>query len=329
MQSALPHHSPVFESYWRFAAERQQVWLRRLSGDRGPLTNDPVIANYRFTNTYRVLDRVSQYMLRHVVYDGPHSPQDMLLRLLFFKIFNRIGTWEQVTAEYGTINTASFDVGVLDKVLTSIRERGGRVYSNAYITPPIRGVEGPKHLGHLLWLEQVLNDGLERDFATAKSLGEVYERLTRYDGFGPFLAYQFAVDVAYTPLTTATEDDFMVPGPGAMDGVAKCFPGSSKHDATRIIYDVCAEQDDWFERYGIAFPGLLGRRLRPIDCQNLFCEISKYARVAHPAAVGSLGRTRIKQTYQRNPASMPPLFLPPKWGIETSTPGRSELLLAP
>jgi hypothetical protein len=140
-----------------------------------------------------------------------------------------------------------------------------------------------------------------RDLASARAIGEIYERFTMYDDFRPFLAYQLAFDIAYTPLTIATEDDFMVPGTGALDGVAKCFPESSRHDATRIIYDGCAEQDEWFQRYSIAYPGLLGRRLRPIDCQNVFCEISKYARVAHPTAVGSLGRTPIKQTYQRNP----------------------------
>jgi hypothetical protein len=51
-----------------------------------------------------------------------------------------------------------------------------------------------------------------------------------------------------------------------------------------------------------------------IDCQNVFCELSKYARVAHPDIEGISRRTRIKQKY--TPASgQVPQWYPPKWGI--------------
>jgi hypothetical protein len=40
---------------------------------------------------------------------------------------------------------------------------------------------------------------------------------------GPLLAYQFALDLGYSPLLTADEATFVVPGPGALDGLAKCF----------------------------------------------------------------------------------------------------------
>ena len=64
-------------------------------------------------------------------------------------------------------------------------------------------------------------------------------------------------------------------------------------------------QDAEFKRLGLEFPGLFGRRLQPIDCQNLFCEISKYARVAHPDIVGIANRTRIKQSYRPNRRPVP------------------------
>jgi len=313
MHTALPDQTPVFESYWRFAAERQRVWERRFGGTDTALTDDPIIANYRFTNSYRVLDRVTQYLLTNVVYDSHRSSRDTLLRILLFKIFNKIETWDLLTAEFGPLGASTFDVAAFNRLLSSVRADGGRIYSNAYITPPIRGVEGPKHLGHLLWLRRVLVDDLDDELASASSLSEIYERLARYDGFGPFLAYQLAVDIAYSPLTTVTEDDFMVAGPGAIDGVTKCFPTAHKRDVSQIIYTVCAEQASWFEHFGIDFPYLQGRHLRPIDCQNLFCEISKYARVAHPGVAGSLGRTQIKQSYRPSHAPMPELFLPPKW----------------
>ena len=59
--------TPVFETYWRFAAARQQVYLARLRGDPGPWTADPILAKYRFTNCYRAADRVSQYLIKEVI----------------------------------------------------------------------------------------------------------------------------------------------------------------------------------------------------------------------------------------------------------------------
>ena len=55
------------------------------------------------------------------------------------------------------------------------------------------------------------------------------------------------------------------------------------------------------DRLGLEFRSLWGRRLQLIDCQNLFCEVDKYARVRHPEVVGVSGRTRIKQKYARHP----------------------------
>jgi hypothetical protein len=73
-------------------------------------------------------------------------------------------------------------------------------------------------------------------------------------------------------------------------------------------------QEEHFARLGLRFAGLRGRRLQLIDCQNLFCEVDKYARVAHPDVQGISGRTRIKQAFRPVGEPMPAWF-PPKWGI--------------
>src|SRR5438094_843323 len=58
--------SPVYETYWRFAAERQRIFFSRLAGDPAPWTVDPILGSYKFTNAYRASDRVSQYLIRNV-----------------------------------------------------------------------------------------------------------------------------------------------------------------------------------------------------------------------------------------------------------------------
>jgi hypothetical protein len=82
--------------------------------------------------------------------------------------------------------------------------------------------------------------------------------------------------------------------------------------AADVIRALTDEQEAWFEHFGLPFAGLFGRRLHLIDVQNLFCEIGKYSRVAHPEIRGVAGRTRIKQSFK--PAgAIPSPFFPPKW----------------
>jgi len=108
---------------------------------------------------------------------------------------------------------------------------------------------------------------------------------------------------------------FVVAGTGALDGIAKCFAETGGRSPEEIIHWAAERQETEFARLGLVFRDLFGRRLQPIDCQNLFCEISKYARVAHPDVVGLSGRTRIKQAYRALTSPMPEPFFPPKWGL--------------
>jgi len=93
--------SVVFDSYWRFAAERLRVYFNRLARPAGPWTDDPILRSYRFTNTYRAADRVSQYLMREVQYrdDRSQAPAELFFRTILFKLFNRIETWELVERE--------------------------------------------------------------------------------------------------------------------------------------------------------------------------------------------------------------------------------------
>ena len=78
----------VFDTYWRFAAERQTVYLARLRHSALPWTKDEVIAAHRFTNVFRAADRVSQYLITEVhATDASAAPTDLVFRTLLFKIF--------------------------------------------------------------------------------------------------------------------------------------------------------------------------------------------------------------------------------------------------
>lgn len=311
----------AFATYWRFAAARQRLFYRRLLGQAPPWTPDPVLRDHRFTNAYRASDRVSQYLIRHVLYPeaaGPEGdPRDTLFRILLFKLFNRVGTWQALERSVGEIGWRGYSFDAYDAVLTAALGRGERIFSAAYIMPSGQTSFGSprKHRNCLRLLECVAGGGSE-DLMGCASLQEVFRLLRSYPLMGDFLAFQFTIDINYSCLADFGEDTFVVAGPGARDGIGKCFSNAHASSPERIIALMAERQAEEFGRLGLRFQSLWGRPLQLIDCQNLFCEVGKYARVAHPDLPGASGRTRIKQGFRTTAAlPLPPPFYPPKWGI--------------
>lgn len=313
LSPAVPTY--VFDTFWKFAAERQEIFFRRQRGLPPPWTEDPILQRFKFTNAYRAADRVSQFVIRHVLYEGSQEPREVFLRAVLFKLFNKITTWQLLRANTGEINSATFDVDLYDKVLRQAMARRERIYSAAYIMPSASRVANtPKHRTHLELLRQMLHDDLPERIVESRTLRQAFEKLRAYPMMGDFLALQYIIDLNYSSVLNFSEMEFVVPGPGAKGGLRKCFQslgGLSETDTIRMVAD---RQEAEFARLGLHFKSLWGRRLQLIDCQNLFCEVDKYARHAHPEVSGVGSRQRIKQTLraEANPIAY---WFPPKWGL--------------
>jgi 5-hmdU DNA kinase, helical domain len=307
--------SGCFDTYWRFAAERQRVFHRRAAGAAPPWTGDPILSRHKFTNVYRAADRVSQCLIREVIYTGPQDPEDLVFRILLFKTFNKIGTWELLTERLGERPSwAGYDFAAYNRILGEAMDGGERIYSAAYIIPNPPFGEPRKHGNHLRLIETTMAGGLPAAVTGAKDLRGVYEALLALPSLGKFLAYQYAIDLAYSPITGADEMQLVVPGPGALDGISKCFTDTGGLDAAEVIAWMADTSRDHFARLGVEFEDLWGRWPTLIDWQNVFCEVSKYTRVSHPYIRGVAGRSRIKQEFRQTPAPIDYRF-PPKWGL--------------
>jgi hypothetical protein len=323
-----PKPSAVYDTYWRFAARRQDIFHRRVRGEPAPWTTDPVLTVHRFTNAYRASDRVSQYLIRHVAYEGDQTPEEVVFRVLLFKLFNRIGTWELLSDALGPPRADSFDVDRCDRVLSAAFEQGERLYSAAYIMPAASRSSRRKHRTHLELVLAMLREGLPQRLTSASSMDEAFRLLLGYGGIGPFLAYQLVTDLNYAAVLDFSEMEFVMAGPGARSGLRKCFTEPGDYDDEDLIRLVAERQADEFAARGLDFEDLWGRPLQLIDCQNLFCEVDKYARVAHPQAEGIGRRTRIKQKFRALAAPLP-MWFPPKWGLNDRLPGAEALSPSP
>ncbi len=321
--------SVVYNSYWKFTAERQNVFFRRLEGCAPPWTQDPVIRAHKFTNAFRAADRVSQYLIRNVIYrsDLPSDADEVVFRILLFKLFNKIETWELLQEEVGPLTYAGYSFKRYDRILERAMTRSQSIYSAAYIMPS-GGSLGHvrKHQNHLTLIERMIGGSLPARLAEAPTMKEAFDLIRAYPTIGDFLAYQYVTDINYSEVTNFTEMEFVIPGPGAIDGIKKCFTDTGGMSDADVIRVMAERQETEFERLGLTFRTLWGRRLQLIDCQNLFCETDKYARVVHPEASGKTGRTRIKQKFKANEDPIEYWF-PPKWGINDAIPrGRQSAL---
>ncbi len=306
----------VFDTYWRLAEERQRIFLNRAAGLPGPWSDDPILRTYKFTNAYRASDRVSQFLIRKVIYEGDQTPDEVVFRVLLFKLFNKISTWRLLQQELGSISLRTFSVEAYDRSLSLAMARGDRIYSAAYIMPPGGRVLGHrrKHRNHLALLDIMMADGVPGRLQQCPRMADAFEVLRSYPSVGDFLAYQFVTDINYSNVTNFSEMEFVVPGPGAKSGIRKCFSSLGGVTMEELVLLVTQRQSDEFERLGLCFRSLGGRPLQLIDCQNLFCEVDKYARVAHPTVPGIGRRTRIKQRFRASPLAVD-YWYPPKWGI--------------
>ena len=314
--------TPVFDTYWRFAQARQHVFHRRVAGEAPPWTDDPIIGSHRFTNVYRASDRVSQFLIREVLYSGDQAIDEVFFRCILFKIFNRIDTWESLLARVGQISWREFDFERYARALDELMAAGESIYSAAYIMPSPAFGDRRKHRNHLRLLEEMIRTNAPQRVASAASLEGVFELLLTYRSMGRFLAFQFAIDLNYSNICNFSEMDFVVAGPGARDGVRKCFADISNLSEEDVIVAVAERAKEEFDRLGLQFEDLWGRQPQLVDCQSLFCEVDKYARVMHPEYAGASGRTRIKQKFE--PRSRPcPQWYPPKWHLPVPSAKRT------
>jgi hypothetical protein len=306
----------VYEAYWRFAAERQRIFDLRAAGRPGPWTDDPILRRYKFCNTFRAADRVSQYLIREVIYGSRGQdlePEDVFLRIVLFRLFSKERTWDALEDATGCVMRSTLHESRLGNLLEALRARGP-IYTAAFILAAPQGFgHRAKHRNHLALVTHMFRPGgLGRAIARARSLEGVYDALIAYPGIGPFLAYQIAVDLNYSEYLEFSENDFTVPGPGATRGLEKVFEETGGHTPRELIMRMVDRQDEEFANLGLDFRGLFGRPLHAIDCQGLFCETDKYARAAFPELKSN--RVRIKQEYTQNHAPLAFMF-PPKWGI--------------
>ncbi len=306
----------VYDLYWYFACERQNIFWKKINGESSPWTEDKILQEYKFCNSYRVNDRVSQYLLKNVIYNGKkYSDEDMLFRILLFKLFNKESTWELLLDNFEDITLKSFNIKEYSKVLENAISSGIKIYNDAYISCANKAFGyDRKHENHLALLSKMFfEDRMQDKILSCRTMKEAFNIVKSYPLIGNFMAYQLVTDINYSDVVNWREDEYTVAGPGSHRGIEKCFEDKGKLSDEDIIKYMYEHQDEEFKRLNLDFKRIGNRPLQLIDCQNIFCELDKYLRQARPELKSN--RTKIKKKYVQKKEKIE-YFYPPKWKIE-------------
>lgn len=314
-KSVIPNDE-TFRYYFYFIQERMNIFWKKYE-HKDHLTADPILQDFKFTNVYRACDRVSQYLIRDVIYNNldRYTPEDVLFRILVFKVFNKIETWNYISG-LTDITIDSFNVGKLSKALSQ-RQQDYPIFSNAYMMAGSHSDYPTIKTKHQLWLQVIEDEFIKKKGVSkilkAKSMQEVYQLFRGYPLIGDFLAYQYTIDLNYSPYLNFDEDSFVKAGVGAVRGIKKCFISHGRSYEDAIIY-THNHFEELQARYGCSdFLPLPGRNLKLIDLQNCFCETDKYLRAKMPEL--KVGNVRIKQHYKPSNGDIK-YYFPDKWGVQ-------------
>lgn len=302
--------------YEHFVRERHAIWTQRQRGAAAPWTPDVILATYKFTNVFRVLDPGSQFAL---LLQQDDEPLEAFFRAVLYRYTNLPTTWRHFYHRHGRYPTISdARCGRLLRTWREFRDDGNTVFSGAYVILPMPGRKGDK-LAQAIDLALHLVDANGREFIADRSQTGKYGNLTMMYGVGKFMAQQILTDWGYgphCPQRADLEDDFCVPGPGAERGIDWLLRWPGMIQQPRRSY----ERDMAVMRQLVAYwaspgcPALCGpdgqvRYLSVMDVQNTLCEYSKYRRYVHRRQPGDGARAYSPAHPGRQPA---PLY-PPHW----------------
>lgn len=287
--------------YRDFVQERHRIWEKRQNNEPPLWTENVVLQNQKFTNTFRVLDPGSQFVFEL----DTENPVDLITRLVLYRVTNLPNTWHVMREELGRYPLTEDMNESLIQIIRQYRGFGNRVFSGAYIIMPEPGLIGMDKVPGAVNLARRFAENKADSFLSATTEDQRFDVLRSTHGLGTFLSMQILADWQY--LQKEEPDlSFVVAGPGSRRG-AQILNKDLKPES--VIYDLAAE---WSESESVR---VNGRSLTPMDVQNTLCEFSKY----HGPHTGMSPLRRTKPYVPAHPGPQDPPVLP-KWWTNPQTP---------
>ncbi|KAG9123150.1 hypothetical protein FRC07_000180 [Ceratobasidium sp. 392] len=284
--------SPMLDTMFYWIHERHQLFMRRFQGLPPPWTDDIILQRHRFTNVSRTYDRATQFLIRRVINIGDQNHEELFFRVVLFRLFNRISTYEYLEEHCGPLTIANFNVKQWTRALLDLQDSKTPLYTAAYqINWPNFGAETankPSHQKHFILIKHMLRDNLPNKIRACKTLKRAFELIREYPSFGNFTSYQLALDLNMLPEINYNQDAWAPVGPGSRNGLLKMFGSGVKGIETEAMLYLLSIQDEHWRRLNVDMntpvhgPGLCPPKIGLPEIEHALCEVDKYSRERHP-----------------------------------------------
>lgn len=262
------------ERFIGFIIERHKVYLARTAGKPKPWTQDHMLQQYKFTNVYRELDRVTKW-----IEVNWRTPYENDAHLWFAMVVARLVNWPPTLLE---ISSSVFEKHKVkwnpEKFVMAMHRRKDadeQVFSGAYIVSTNgRAMDKAEYLA-----SEVLTPlwDARSNLTAAPTLEKLHQWLMKFQGMGSFMAAQVVADMKYTPLWQDAADwhTWAASGPGSRRGL---------NIVCGRPVDAPMNERVWLQTLQ-ALRTIVNKklpksweRLHAQDLQNCLCEFSKYTR---------------------------------------------------
>jgi hypothetical protein len=275
-----------------FINERHHIYLRRQAGSKPPWTSDPILANYRFCNVFRELDRTTTWIREH--WRDPMDRTASVTELWFWMVVARLFNWIPTLQVLNRFVPSAWNPDRVQTILEIQKEEGNKIYTSAYM---LRGpAGGGDKIEYTVWkiLQPLWDAQLNFELYLEDykpGLQDLSKWFQNFHGIGPFLAYEIVTDLRHTRYLRDAPDinSWANAGPGAIRGLNRLLgrPLKSRMKQEEALHLMTGLLDNLNRRHRVPWgdkhkyialaPWIPQLELR--DVEHSLCEVDKYLRV--------------------------------------------------
>jgi len=280
----------MIKGFLNWMAERHSIYLRRLKGEPKPWTKDKILRDFKFTNVFRELDKVTIWIREN--WKEPYADHPNLWFAMC--VARQINHPETLKELEPLVFAKTWNAKKAAKIMDARKARGEKVYTGAYM---IRAESDPNKEWYSwsknLYMTEIVLGRVwkaRKDFyklmETEPSLQEVNDWLCTFHGWGGFMSYEVTTDLRHTGYLDRAKDikTWANPGPGAKRGTHRILfntrrgdlpTGFKRPDYQQAMQEFLAAAKDKLEGTAI----FKGHRFEMRDIEHSLCEFDKYMRV--------------------------------------------------
>lgn len=248
------------QKFFEYAQERYRILLRRRRGEAPPWTQDPVLANWRFTNVFRE-DDATTIWFRDNIRDKLKRRPAVIMATIAFRWFNRIETGELIKP---FLLQDNYDLARMELEIRARKAGGNPTVTGAYVVKTPHGMD---KIAGILWMiqqaklrEPVLLKWYWHTPHAERTQESLWHLLQTLPYMGEFTGNEVVVDLTHTDMLEDAPDlmTWTNPGPGAALGLGlllhqdpKAYDRHSKDDRKamldimKVLLEASKDDDYW------------------------------------------------------------------------------------